>query len=389
MRSQAETFSPRKSPSAGRPASRTLQPARGTHSLADYRPAATRLVQLAATMNGRAPVALARPMPSPARPAGVVQRLVVPNAVTRAPAITLDTANLDAFKTTLQDILSWGNGGILQKIDEYIGAHGDPTSANDKAARDFATQLLQTGSWRTQLRAGTDDEQAALKARLTALRQPTHSGISGFFSKLFAPAPVPVALADHHRAAINKYWVTGNWSAMNSALRGILPPAEQAVLEAMAENGVVPPSFANRAIAVTAGLNALPAFVGSTYRRATAANGDVYGKKIKPGSIIRDRGFVATSSIKGGGGAAGGEAWGTKPGEIYVEVAGHTGRDIAPISQIQGEQEVLYPPGVYFEVDAIEVRRDTTTLVILHELAAPPAAHAVVRDPFTGDPIPP
>lgn len=107
---------------------------------------------------------------------------------------------------------------------------------------------------------------------------------------------------------------------------------------------------------------------------------DVYRTKIQPGDYIEDSGFLASSTIKGGEGAASG--WGTKK-EVYFEIHGKTGKDISPYSQISGEREVLFKPGTKFKVDAVS-EDDEKFFVIMHEVDTQKPA----KNPYNGDPVP-
>lgn len=180
-------------------------------------------------------------------------------------------------------------------------------------------------------------------------------------------------------------WVRGGWQIINEHLRKTISQQDLDLFNDPAipqmKNGVQVGTLDDRVRAVTTALEHLPDHAGTTYRRAGYANPDVYRTKIQPGDYIQDSGFLASSTVKGGEGAASG--WGTKKKQVYFEIHGKTGKDISPYSEISGEREVLFKPGTKFKVDAIS-EDDEKVFVIMHEVDTQKPA----KNPYNGDPVP-
>lgn len=232
----------------------------------------------------------------------------------------------------------------------------------------------------------TAQERAALRKEIDGLMSASGSSdkISDFFFHKFLADP---GLSAARLQAID-YWVRGGWQSLNQALRGLLPQNQRQLLEGLVANigGVRFPAmtFANRAIALNDALGALPDYPHATFRRASYLDYTVYSALVSPGDHLEDTGFMATSTIKGAEGAAGGgNNWGTGP-RVYFKVHGTHGKSIVNFSQIGGEREVLFQTGSLFLVRATAYSGKLETFfVILQEVAALPL-NAVAKNPFTG-----
>jgi hypothetical protein len=174
-------------------------------------------------------------------------------------------------------------------------------------------------------------------------------------------------------------WVAGSWSAMNRYVRGLMKPDEKLAAEQKTyKNMKELPTMPQRVTNLNAVLDKLPAFEGKSYRIASAKDEDVYGKVIRPGDYLTDKGFTASSKVKGGEGGASG--WGEK-GKVFFEIKGSSGRLISPYSRMPGEREVLFKQGVVFKVDAIKIE-DGATYVVVSEVDPPQGA--VLKSAFDG-----
>lgn len=180
------------------------------------------------------------------------------------------------------------------------------------------------------------------------------------------------------RAAI-KDWVAGDWSSLNKYVRGLLAPAEQDLLEKIVINKQKVLPFADRVRDLNGALAKLDAFAGTSYRWSRVASADVYKKLIRPGDYVSDKGFIASSMLKGGEGGASG--WG-KAGNVHFELRGTSGRDISQHSPMPGEREVLFKPNTIFKVEAIKVEGDDTAYVVLREVAG--AGGKAIKSSYDG-----
>lgn len=92
---------------------------------------------------------------------------------------------------------------------------------------------------------------------------------------------------------------------------------------------------------LNAGLDKLPAYEGTTYRKAslTPEQFALY----KPGMVVEERGFTSTSTNK--------NVW---SGSYQYVVHGKSGRDIKKLSKFPNEQEVLFKSGTRFLVESIK-----------------------------------
>lgn len=92
---------------------------------------------------------------------------------------------------------------------------------------------------------------------------------------------------------------------------------------------------------INAGLDKMPAYEGTTYRKAslTPEQFALY----KPGMVVEERGFTSTSKNKG-----------TWSGSHQYTIHGKSGRDVQPISNHHGEAEVLFKSGTRFYVESVQ-----------------------------------
>jgi hypothetical protein len=222
----------------------------------------------------------------------------------------------------------------------------------------------------------------AARERLETMRNPT-----GSIEKLLTFNPSKLKLTKTDEAAIDD-WVRGGWSALNEYARGLMVGKTEEEIQLAekvtgSKSGADLGSFTDRLANVIEAMQKLPEHQGKSYRRVDPKYGiESYARKIRPGDYVTDMGFSASSVFRGSEGAGGG--WG-KPGGLYFDIEGRTGRNITPYSQIGGEAEVLFLPGTSFHVDAIEVEGNQTVWVLLTE-AAPPR-DVPVKNAFTGDPF--
>jgi hypothetical protein len=237
-----------------------------------------------------------------------------------------------------------------------------------------------------QVRIDANMPRAAIQrvtAELNALKSPStkKERVADFFYQKFYGV---TRLTPQQLDAID-YWVRGGWGALNKAVRGLLDPGEQALLETIRGNiggkDFPPATFANRATALDGALNALPDYAYPTFRRATYLNDTVYSARIAPGDHLVDQGYTATSTLKGAEGAGGGGGW-AAGAEVYFMVHGLHGKSLIPYSAIGGEKEVLFSRGSIFQVEGI-ARTGNTFLVVMRQVGALP--HGVAgKNPFTG-----
>lgn len=97
---------------------------------------------------------------------------------------------------------------------------------------------------------------------------------------------------------------------------------------------------------LNAGLDKLPAYEGTTYRKAPSNAVDL--SLYQPGKVVEERGFTSTSKNKG-----------TWHGDVQYTVHGKTGRDIQSLSSHPGEAEVLFKSGTRFYVEKVEGKHIT------------------------------
>jgi len=92
---------------------------------------------------------------------------------------------------------------------------------------------------------------------------------------------------------------------------------------------------------INAGLDKMPAYQGTTYRKAslTAEQFALY----KEGMVVEERGFTSTSKNK--------NVW---SGSHQYTVHGKSGRDVQKISNYHNEAEVLFKSGTRFYVEKVE-----------------------------------
>ncbi len=194
---------------------------------------------------------------------------------------------------------------------------------------------------------------------------------------------------DTDRREINN-WVSGSAGPMNRMLFGRLSEEDRGLQDIILRQGDANNRWAWDLDARSAGLqramDKIPKFKGTTYRKATAENDNVYRSLIHPGDLVMSKGFMATSMLKGAEGAGGGqEAWG-KGNNVYFQITGVTGTDLGPYQDaLQGEREVLYPAESVFEVKAIKYK-DATVFVILSQVLLIPDG-VQVKDPYTGEEV--
>jgi hypothetical protein len=181
-------------------------------------------------------------------------------------------------------------------------------------------------------------------------------------------------------AAIDN-WVAGGWGMMQAYARAASVPAD--AQQARDEAALIGRDVAKEVGSLDAVLEKLPGTQGKSYRRADYAILDVYSRIIRPGTYVGSPAFFASSRKKGASGAGGGAAaWG-KGRMAYFEISGVEGRDLGPHqSALGGEEEILFPRGTVFRVQAIEID-DETVKVLLDNVPEAPA-HTVIRDPYSG-----
>ena len=92
---------------------------------------------------------------------------------------------------------------------------------------------------------------------------------------------------------------------------------------------------------LNAGLDKLPAYEGTTYRKAPSGAVDL--KMYQPGKVVEERGFTSSSKNKG-----------TWHGDVQYTIHGKTGRDIQKLSSHPGEAEVLFKSGTRFYVESVQ-----------------------------------
>lgn len=253
---------------------------------------------------------------------------------------------------------------------KLLKSAGIEASAGKVAKTPYEAANLQGGAHGLKLIDATDAttdallDASALSKSLATMRSTTSMGgkLGSSISSRWHRKSVTTA----DLAAI-KDWVKGGWSGLNKYVRGVLSAADQKTIEAQKFNGKPIGKFVDRVAALHTALDKLDAYQGSSYRWFKSANADVYRKLIRPGDYVSDKGFSASSMIKGGEGGASG--WG-KEGNVHFELKGTSGRDISQHSPMPGEREVLFKPNTVFKVEAIKVENNTT-FVVLREVAAP------------------
>lgn len=350
----------------------------------------------------RAPAALAGPPPAfTGATDGIAQRLVINAAVApKMLADVLDTNNLAVSEQLLLDIADAGRVGALHDIRQILRNQGVRSGmfqakTNDERLLDLVTSLFEKGPQVDELEPmGFFEKRRAVGAV---------AGLGGV-----NPALV---------AAIN-IWVVGapatgiGWRALGNHMRGMLGVADyrefgtmvalqlsapaQLLLNqttepdltmAYVQMGQAALDVAQQTLAN--GLGQLPDFDGTSYRKSTLANQDVFSQHIHVGDHIRDEAFWSTSIFRGGGAAAAG--WGDMGTQqhpvAYFVIQGQTGKYIQPYSQIQGEQEVLFQDRTTFQVERIVNFNRITYFVYIRETAAP-ALGTPVFNPFNGQQYP-
>jgi hypothetical protein len=93
---------------------------------------------------------------------------------------------------------------------------------------------------------------------------------------------------------------------------------------------------------VNRGLDKLPPYVGTVYRKVND-DGGKYLASYKPGTIREERGFTSTSKSM--------HVWG---GDLKFTIQSKTGRSIEHISKHSGEHEVLFKSGTRFRVKSVD-----------------------------------
>lgn len=233
--------------------------------------------------------------------------------------------------------------------------------------------------------AGRDEaKRDELAAEVIALTSPS-TALEKFAdgaSHLIGSGALP-ALTQAEREAIDD-WVRGNPYVINGHLRGTLPPGEAAFYDyatAWPKRTTTHPANLNaRIAAINNAMNRLPDYNGVTYRRSGYANVNVYRPGgISPGDYVSESGFLASSTVKGGEGAAAG--WGSRQ-EVYFAIKGVHGKDISSFSKIQGEREVLFASGTIFKIDAIS-EDNGAFFVIMHEVEKN-VGGKTVKNPYDG-----
>lgn len=91
----------------------------------------------------------------------------------------------------------------------------------------------------------------------------------------------------------------------------------------------------------SAGLDKMPPYQGTTYRKASLSPEQF--ALYKPGMVVEERGFTSTSKNK--------NVW---SGSHQYTVHGKSGRDVQKISNYHNEAEVLFKSGTRFYVEKVE-----------------------------------
>lgn len=264
---------------------------------------------------------------------------------------------------------------FAQKV---LKAAGIETSAGKLAKTPYEAANLSGGASGHKVIDATQPDELDASALTKALR--SMATVSGGGDKMTASIASRLRkqeLPPEHLVAITD-WVKGGWSALNSYVRGILSAADQKSLEEIVANGKKALTFEERLNALNATLDRLDTVTTTSYRYSGVASDDVYTKLIVPGDYISDRGFVASSMIKGGEAAA--SSWGKRAG-AYFEIHGTSGRDISQHSPLPGEREILFKPNAVFKVDAIRTE-GSIAWVIVHEVAG--SGSKPIKNSFSG-----
>jgi len=237
--------------------------------------------------------------------------------------------------------------------------------------------------------AFSSDEVLVLQKRLETMKQPSTTWEKFWVSKVDKK---PLTMDDEDA---QDDWVAGGWDALNKYKRGLL--TEKEINETNAGKKTITKkvegkfvqvqenvkSLDRRASDLETMLKKLDPHKGSSYRRVDPKSDiSTYAKKIRPGDYIIDKGFSASSVVRGGEGA--GSGWG-KPGGLYFDIVGTSGKNLTPYSRMKGEGEVLFLPGTVFLVQAIEVDKDQTVWVLLKEADLPLPLDVKVKNAFTGE----
>ncbi|MBL9105360.1 MAG: DUF4157 domain-containing protein [Myxococcales bacterium] len=250
--------------------------------------------------------------------------------------------------------------------EKILKAANIKASAGKAAKTPYEAANLQGGAHGLKVLDATDParlDASALTKSLASMASVT--GKASKFGSSIASRYHRRSLDSADKAAI-KDWVAGDWSSFNKYVRGLLSPADQKTLEGITINNKKVMPFADRVTALNRALDKLDAFDGTSYRWSRTASPDVYKHLIRPGDYVSDRGYSASSMLKGGEGGASG--WG-KAGNVHFELRGTSGRDISQHSPMAGEREVLFKPNTIFKVEAIKVESDNTTYVVLREVS--------------------
>lgn len=145
-------------------------------------------------------------------------------------------------------------------------------------------------------------------------------------------------LTDDQIGALHGYTLNEGYSWINPALRSQTTLTPQ--MEAFARH-------------ITEGLRQLPAYTAGNTFRGTTLPADVLDK-IYIGGTTKDGAFMSTSAATG------------FMGDVQMQVTGTSGRDISFLSAFP-EAEVLYPPGVQFEV-LNRIQQGSTTHIAIKEI---------------------
>jgi hypothetical protein len=93
---------------------------------------------------------------------------------------------------------------------------------------------------------------------------------------------------------------------------------------------------------VNRGLDKLPPYEGTVYRKVADMDGKIFST-FQPGTIVEERGFMSTSKNI--------NVWG---GDTKFTIASKTGRSVVHISSHKSEQEVLFKSGSRFFVKKVD-----------------------------------
>lgn len=145
-------------------------------------------------------------------------------------------------------------------------------------------------------------------------------------------------LTDDQIGALHGYTLNEGYSWINPALRGQVPMTEK--MRAFATH-------------ITEGLQQLPAYTAGKTFRGTSLPADVLDK-IRMGGTTSDGAFMSTSAATG------------FIGDVQMQITGTSGRDISFLSAFP-EAEVLYPPGVQFQV-LNRIEQGSTTHIAIQEI---------------------